>query len=229
MTRFEPESRCAGIWPVLAHFRTVRCFTRSSSAASDAVSHSEVIATTASRMALLVDLVRGKRDSLIVHSSRMSGNPRSTALRAEFGWTCWELMRLFISGIAPCVKTQMVRRSMSRHRHARLVSVRQYYRPAQCEDGRDATGPSSTTGLIRKERREGSRLLIFLEADASNLQWASYRTTDSGLPEPDDPFRGCLTLRGDSNRWTRSASERPQDPLSHPCRGESSTGSPRPS
>jgi len=43
VTRFEPESRCAGIWPVLAHFRTVRCFTRSSSAASDAVSHSEVM------------------------------------------------------------------------------------------------------------------------------------------------------------------------------------------
>ena len=111
MTRFEPESRCAGIWPVLAHFKTVRCFTRSSSAASDAVSHCEVITTTGSRMALLVDLMRGNEDSLIVHSSRMSGNPGSAVLRAEFGWTCWELMGLFISGIAPCVKTQPLGRS----------------------------------------------------------------------------------------------------------------------
>ena len=98
MTRLEPESRCAGIWPVLAHFRTVRCFTRSSCAASDAVSHSEVITTAGPQMTLLMDRVRGKGDSLIVDSSRKNG------LVAAFGWTRWELMVLFISRIAPCVK-----------------------------------------------------------------------------------------------------------------------------
>jgi hypothetical protein len=41
---------------------------------------------------------------------------------------------------------------------------------------------------------------------ASNSEWERYRTTDPGLPEPEDLFRG-VTLRGDSIRWTRSASE----------------------
>ena len=31
--------------------------------------------------------------------------------------------------------------------------------------------------------------------------------TDPGLPEPDDVLRGCLGLRAESIRWTRSASE----------------------
>jgi len=106
VTRFEPESRCAGIWPVLAHLRTVRCFTRSSSAASDAVSHSEVIITAAPRMALLMDLVRTEGNSLMVHSLGNDRDRGSTALIAAFGWICWELIGLFISGIALCVKTQ---------------------------------------------------------------------------------------------------------------------------
>ena len=44
-------------------------------------------------------------------------------------------------------------------------------------------------------------------AQASNSEWERYRTTDPGLPEPEDLFRGCLGLRLDSMRWTRSASE----------------------
>jgi hypothetical protein len=34
-------------------------------------------------------------------------------LIAAFGWICWELMGLFISGIAPCVKTQDGRRNVT--------------------------------------------------------------------------------------------------------------------
>lgn len=45
------------------------------------------------------------------------------------------------------------------------------------------------------------------EAQISNSEWASYRMTDPGLPEPDDLFRDRLGLRAASIRWTRSASE----------------------
>jgi hypothetical protein len=45
-----------------------------------------------------------------------------------------------------------------------------------------------------------------IRIQASNSEWERYRTTDPGLPEPEDLFRG-VTLRGDSIRWTRSASE----------------------
>jgi len=40
-------------------------------------------------------------------SSRKKGIPAFTALVAAFGWTCLELMELFISGIAPYVKTDV--------------------------------------------------------------------------------------------------------------------------
>jgi hypothetical protein len=67
--------------------------------------------------------------------------------------------------------------------------------------------PSSTTGLVMKKRAVCLATSRVVEAQASTRISASYRATDPGLPEPADLFRGCLGLRADSIRWTRSASE----------------------
>jgi len=62
-------------------------------------------------------------------------------------------------------------------------------------------------GLVRKKRAVCLATSRVVEAQASTRTSASYRTTDPGLPEPEGLFRGCLGLRADSIRWTRSASE----------------------
>ena len=67
--------------------------------------------------------------------------------------------------------------------------------------------PSSTTGLVMKKRAVCLATSCVVEAQTSTRISASYRTTDPGLPEPADLFRGCLGLRLDSMRRTRSASE----------------------
>jgi hypothetical protein len=66
---------------------------------------------------------------------------------------------------------------------------------------------SGATGLLTKTRAVRSEASWMTRAQTSTSEWERYRTTDPGLPEPEDLFRGCVTLRGDSIRWTRSASE----------------------
>src|ERR1700756_458674 len=70
-----------------------------------------------------------------------------------------------------------------------------------------ATCPRSRTGLVVKVRGVPFATSYVVVPEASNSRWASYRTTDPGLPEPADLFRGCLGRRLASMRWTRPASE----------------------
>ena len=58
----------------------------------------------------------------------------------------------------------------------------------------EQASPSSTTGSVRRKRSVARRRRLS-RSKASNSESATYRATDSGLPEPEDLFRGCLTLR----------------------------------
>ena len=61
--------------------------------------------------------------------------------------------------------------------------------------------------MVMKKRAVCLATSCVVEAQTSTRISASYRTTDPGLPEPADLFRGGLGLRLDSMRRTRSASE----------------------
>ena len=84
-------------------------------------------------------------------SSRTNGNPGSTALLAAFGWICLELMGLFISRIAPCVKTQ-ARKQMKPLRDLHVCFQRDSESRVLAKKSESARRTSISTSWLRERR-----------------------------------------------------------------------------
>src|SRR5580698_774377 len=102
-------------------------------------------------------------------------------------------MGLFISGIAPCVKTHLGKRDETCQGYARLLSVPSRYRQRSAKtEGSRLSKPHNRFGY---EIKSGVfRHACAVGVPASNPDRESFLTTDPGLPEPDDLFRECLTV-----------------------------------